>query len=241
MSRHSTASLLAIVGGGFLGAALVTAVGLEFATGAFPLFVLGTAYATVGVVATSFRHRGEVWFPLAVLPGLVTALVALVAAGGLGLLKTSDPLVHLLATGPPTAVAFTFALGVATRRRTQWTAVALLLLAAAPLFATLVRSIRHIEAEDGGAVLIFAVAAMAALVPFALPPYSLGRSIRRALGGASPSSRPVLAVAAVPLVLLLASLLVLPYLLTNPAVLVVALASVAALAYLCVRFVREPA
>jgi len=241
MNQRSVASLLAVVGGGFLGGALVTAVGLDFAPAALPLFVLGTAYAAVGACATVFHHRGRAPFLAAVVPGLLTALVGYVAATALGLLKTSDPIFHLLAAGPPAAIALSFALGVAARRQEQWTATGLLLVAASPLFATLVQSAVHIEAEDGGAVLIFAVVAMVALLPFAVPPYWLGRSIRRSEAGETPSARPVIVVAAVPLLLILGTLALLPYLLTNLPVLVVALASLAALVVLGRRFVAESA
>lgn len=240
MNPKRVATLLALAGGLLVPATLAYATLGSFQVAVFPVLVVATGYLTVGVCAKYFMARSERSFPLAVLPGVVTALVSLGAAQALGLLKTSDPLVFLLVAGPPATVALAFPLGVAARPRTQWTAVGLLLAAASPLFGVVGSTVLDIKAEDAGALLILAVVAVVLFAPFVLPPYFLGRSVRRSLDAPTLSPRPPLVAAAVPLVLLLSTLLVVPYMLSYPPVLAAAMLALGALAFLGVRFVRAP-
>jgi hypothetical protein len=184
--------------------------------------VVGTAYATVGVVGVALLDWNRVPYPLAFLPGVFTGGVALLSATGLGLLSTADPLVRIALVASGAAVAFAFPLGLADRKRRQWVAVGVILAALSGLFALLGRAILDIDAESAGLVVMASMLATVGLAMAAVPTYLFGRSVRASVGNRSPSPLAPLLLATVPFAVILGTLVVLPYMLSYPPVVLVA-------------------
>jgi hypothetical protein len=207
----------ALVVAGIAAAGLVPAGEVPF----LPI-VVGTAYATVGVVGVALLDWNRVPSPLAFAPGLTTVAAALMSATGLGLLSTGDLLIRIALVTSGSAVAFAFPLGLANSERRQWVAVGVILAALSGLFALLGRGIIDIDAESAGLLVIASMLATVGLAMAAVPAYLFGRSLRETLGNRSPSPLAPLLLAAVPFLAILGTLVALPYMLSYPPIVLVA-------------------
>lgn len=209
-------SIAAIVALGALALALPFFVPQDFVfTGdAWLLLVVGTVYVASGAVAwLSVAHDVDS-FAVAFAPAVVGPAVVLFDFVGLdpaGVVAALTQPALLSALAVVAGVGLAFPLGVARRPRRQWAVVVLLVLAAVPLVLTALSALSPGPPEDRDLLVLIGMVVLAVVPLLAIPPYALGRVLRRRAGDASASPYPPLVAAAVPYLLALAGTAAAPY------------------------------